>query len=82
MPLFGHSRSDEDQAADGDNALDFGAVLEHFNKLPLAERAAEVLAGISSELPQGERSAMDKLLSHGCQAPPKNVGGSPLKNVG
>jgi NAD(P)-dependent dehydrogenase (short-subunit alcohol dehydrogenase family) len=32
-------------------------------ELPLPQRAAEVLTGISSQLARGERSAMDRLLS-------------------
>jgi hypothetical protein len=69
MPLFGHSKG-EDQAADvsassaaSSKSPDFDALLRHFNDLPLAQRAAELLTGISSQLQQGERSAMDRLLS-------------------
>jgi hypothetical protein len=67
--LFGHSRH-EDQAADGGSTPaaaaeppDFDALLAHFTGLPLAQRAAEVLTGIASELPHGERSAMDRLFT-------------------
>jgi hypothetical protein len=62
MPLFGHSKHEGDDP-DRDGAPDYDALLAHFNESPLAQRAAEVLTGISSQLPHGERSAMDRLLS-------------------
>jgi hypothetical protein len=69
MPLFGHSRHG-DQPTDGDSSPggaskspDFDALLEHFRELPLAQRAAEVMAGVAAQLPDGERSAMDRLLT-------------------
>jgi len=66
MPLFGHSKHDGQDADDGPAAsapADFDALLQHFSDLPLAQRAAEVLTGISSQLKQGERSPMDRLLT-------------------
>jgi hypothetical protein len=67
--LFGRSRR-EDQAAEGRSSsagasepLDFDVLLQHFSALPLAQRAAEVLAGIASQLPRAERSAMDRLFT-------------------
>jgi hypothetical protein len=62
MPLFGHAR-DRDQTGDAGEQPDFDAVLAHFNALPLAQRAAELLTGISSEISPGNRSAMDRLLT-------------------
>jgi hypothetical protein len=61
MPLFGHSKREGEDGA-GDNSPDYDALLAHFNALPLAQRAAQVLAGISSQLPHGERSPMDRLM--------------------
>jgi hypothetical protein len=62
MPLFGHSRG-EDKDDHSTGSPDFDALLAHFNQLPLPERAAEMLTGISSQLSAGERSAMDRLLT-------------------
>jgi hypothetical protein len=64
MPLFGH-RDDDDQPADGGRSgmPDTDALLAHFTQLPLAQRAAGLLASLASQLPQGERSSMDELLS-------------------
>jgi hypothetical protein len=61
MPLFGHSK-DPDKDEQGAKPPDSDALLAHFNGLPLPERSAEMLAGISSQLQAGERSAMDRLL--------------------
>src|SRR5215471_8426168 len=66
MPLFGHSKRDDQDANDGSAASaspDFDALLRHFSDLALAQRAAEVLTGISSQLQQGGRGPMDTLLS-------------------
>ncbi len=60
MPLFHHS-SDEDQTGERSAtapASNSDALLEHLSGLPMPQRAAEVLAGIASELPDGGRSAM------------------------
>ncbi len=64
VPLFGHSKHDgdgEDPPASAPS--DFDALLQHFSELPLAQRAAELLTGISPQLANGERSAMDRLLT-------------------
>jgi hypothetical protein len=69
IPLFGHSKQEDEGAnesgspAAASGSPDADALLEHFRELPLAQRAAEVLRGISSELPSGERSAMDRLFN-------------------
>jgi hypothetical protein len=62
MPLFGHSKQKDEATNQAASASpDFDGLLQHFRELPLAQRAAEVLKGISSQLPHGERSAMDRL---------------------
>ncbi len=64
VPLFGHSKHDADGGdLPGSAPPDFDALLQHLKGLPLAQRAAELLTGISSQLPNGERSAMDRLLT-------------------
>ena len=71
MPLFGHSKrvkeADDYASSPGlaSGSPDFDQLLQHFRELSLAQRAAEVLEGISSQLPRGERSAMDRLLIPG-----------------
>ena len=62
MPLFGHKHEDESGDAGSPPAPDSDALLAHFTELPLAGRAAELLAGFSSALQPGDRSSMDQLL--------------------
>jgi hypothetical protein len=71
MPLFHHQDPDDPAGdADGSQAAaaqgpDYDAALRHFTALPVPQRAAEVLAGISPMLGQS-RSGMDQLLGLWC----------------
>jgi hypothetical protein len=63
MPLFHHSQpeGDDGPSAGETPSPDSDALLSHFSGIPLPERAAEILAGVASQIPSGGRSAMDRL---------------------
>ena len=64
VPLFGHGKHESGESGqDSPAAPDSDALLVHLSQLTLAQRAAEVLKGISTEIAPGERSAMDRLFN-------------------
>lgn len=71
MPLFHHQQSDDPAGDAGETPAaaaqgpDYDAALAHFSALTVPQRAAEVLAGISSML-GGSGSGMDQLLGLWC----------------
>jgi len=69
MPLFRHPGPDDQEAGNAGQAQaagpDYDAALRHFGALPLPQRAAELLQGISPALGTSA-SGMDQLLSPWC----------------